>query len=151
MIDLVFVLALLCVLAASALSVVLAGAGVYRRTAGEMRSNFEMRTTLRYVSEKIRQHDAKGAVTLGTLGENPALVLLQGDEGQYVTYLYCMDGALYELFARADVDVLPENGQRVTEVREFSVRMEGDSLLRLECTDSEGTKGSCLVALRSEA
>ena len=64
-IDIIFTLALFCVLAASLLTVVILGANVYTTNAGEIQHNHEVRTSLGYVSGKIRQNDASDSVSVG--------------------------------------------------------------------------------------
>ncbi|MEG1774341.1 MAG: DUF4860 domain-containing protein, partial [Oscillospiraceae bacterium] len=98
--DLLFTLALFAVFAATLLMVVTIGADVYKRIADSMEKNFDLRTSLSYVAEKIRQNDTQDAVSIGTLGEGQALILEQSIGGTaYRTYIYYEDGALREIFA----------------------------------------------------
>ena len=76
-VDFLFTLALFCVFAASALMVVIIGANVYRQTVDRMNGNYDSRTSLTYLTEKIRQNDAADAVKISSVGESPALVLSQ--------------------------------------------------------------------------
>lgn len=76
-VDFLFTLALFCVFAASALMVVVIGANVYRQTVRGMDSNYDSRTSLTYLTEKVRQNDAANAVTIRSVGDSPALVLSQ--------------------------------------------------------------------------
>ena len=62
--DILFVLVLFLVFTSSALAVILLGARVYQSTSSRMESNYNVRTALAYVSEKIRQNDESGAVSL---------------------------------------------------------------------------------------
>ena len=52
-VDFLFTLALFCVFAASALMVVVIGANVYRQTVRGMDSNYDSRTSLTYLTEKV--------------------------------------------------------------------------------------------------
>lgn len=67
-VDFLFTLALFCVFAASALMVVVIGANVYRQTVRGMDSNYDSRTSLTYLTEKVRQNDAANAVTIRSVG-----------------------------------------------------------------------------------
>ena len=143
-IDFVFVLALLCVLAASSLAVVTAGALVYRKAAAGVRQDFDSETVLRYVTEKIRQSDGE-ALLLDEDG-SPVLVLPQ-EGGEYAVRLYVFDGALCEIFSRSDAKFSPENGQRIARVGSFSAEREARGLIGLTCTDAEGRTSRCYVSL----
>lgn len=150
MIDLLFTLALFCVLAASSLLVVLLGADVYKGAAADMTRNYELRTSLLYVSEKIRQYDVEGAVSLGELDGIPALTLDQAvGETVYRTYIYHHDGALCEVFSAVGTPLSPGDGQRVTELAGFSVEAAGEGLLRVTCTGRDGASSSVLTGPRS--
>ena len=109
--DILFVLVLFLVFTSSALAVILLGARVYQSTSSRMESNYNVRTALAYVSEKIRQNDESGAVSLCELDGIPALTLSQrmGDTS-YITYLYFQDGALKELLTEASREVSAEQG-----------------------------------------
>ena len=108
-IDLFFTLTLFCVFAVSALIVVVIGANVYR-------------STVAYVTEKVRENDRAGSVQLGILpcdSSVPALSLIRYGEPQSIrTYIYFYDGALREL-ATTDayaVNLDPSTGQVVAEL-----------------------------------
>lgn len=55
-VDLLFSLALFCVFAASALTIVIMGADVYQKSVNDMNRNSTIRTSLSYLSEKIHQN-----------------------------------------------------------------------------------------------
>lgn len=104
LVDVLFVLALFGVFAVSALTLVTIGADVYQHTVQDMDSNYETRTTVAYITEKIRQNDVSaesggGNACLTTLNNVPALMLTHAvDEQQYCTYLYFHEGWLKELY-----------------------------------------------------
>jgi hypothetical protein len=149
MVDVVFALALFCVFTASLLTVILLGADVWRRTADGMQQNFALRTSLAYVSEKIRRSDAVGAVYLGELDGLPALILEQDVTGSvYRTYIYHHDGALREILAGPDAVVSPESGQSIAGISAFWVEQAADGLLLISCADSDGTTFSVFAGLR---
>ena len=72
-IDMVFVLALITLFAATALTLVLIGAKQYRHVTDVMDRNFEHRTSASYLTEKIRQNDKQDAIGLTTLEGTTAL------------------------------------------------------------------------------
>ena len=125
--DILFVLVLFLVFTSSALAVILLGARVYQSTSSRMESNYNVRTALAYVSEKIRQNDESGAVSLCELDGIPALTLSQRmEDTSYITYLYFQDGALKELLTEASREVSAEQGTAIISLKSFSVRETDD-------------------------
>ncbi|MCL1847808.1 MAG: DUF4860 domain-containing protein [Coriobacteriia bacterium] len=106
--DLVVVVTLFCVYAACALMLCVIGAQVYRGTADTMRMNYDSRTSVLYVAEKVRHNDLADSVRTDSVGGNDALVLTERRSGRgYETWLFVQDGMLYEgVFAPgATVDI----------------------------------------------
>ena len=88
-VDVLFVIGLFCIFALSSIFLISIGANIYRKTVAHMDENFNTRTSLSYVVEKIRQADAEGAVSIGTFEGNPALILSSEVNGiEYHTYIY---------------------------------------------------------------
>lgn len=122
-IDIVFTLSLFCVFAASALFVVLIGSNVYRSAAGQMAENNSTHTALSYISEKIRQADGIGNISITRLSGTDTLALTDQYNGQhYITYIYEDHNELKELFAKADSSVSVESGQSIADIN--SLKME---------------------------
>lgn len=146
--DIPFALLLFCVLAACSLAVILIGAGVYRDTVARADETFFSGTSLAYLSNKIRQHDAQDAVYLGQVEEVSALVLEQDfNQGRFATYIFHHDGSLREVMARVGEEVLLTDGQEILPVGRFEAVWEEEGLLRLTVRE-RGVESSLLVALR---
>lgn len=147
-VDFLFILALFGAFAITALFVVLFGARIYERTVSNMSSNYEKRTAMSYVTEKIRSHDYTGGVEVSD--ENKVLKLYQniGDK-RYVTYLFVADGYLKE-FTADDAYVFDnKTGAEILAISDFSVRKESDSLYYFEITDTNDEKTEFFVSLYS--
>ena len=107
-IDILFVIALFCIFALSAIFLISVGADIYSKTVEHMDSNFNSRTSFAYVTEKVRQADKNGAVSMGELEGHPALLLYSSqNDTAYITYLYEHDGYLKELLVREDTPLGP--------------------------------------------
>ena len=139
-VDILFVLALFGVFTVSALMLVTIGAKVYQQTVNDMSSNYETRTSVAYVSEKLRQHDAvlasdsgaENTVRLSDLSGCPALLLKQETAGRiYFTYLYFYEGHLKELLIDSGTQLgnsAPAAGQNIMELSGFSIEQPKDNL-----------------------
>lgn len=148
-VDLLFTIALFGVFAASALLVVLIGANVYKSTVRGMNANFNMQTSLTYVSAKVRQNDTENAISLGEISGLPALVLKQTvGENVYHTLIYEYDGKLCEIFTRADNPVTPSEGNAIMDVDSFNMEQLENGLFRFSCADSGGETSEVTVRAR---
>ena len=151
MIDSVFVISLMLMFVICALSVIAIGAGVYRKNVSSMQENNSRRIASAYITEKVRQADAGGAVFgKDIFGEN-ALVLQEEKNGVlYDTYIYEFDGNLMELFARDDLDAFyPQSGQTILEIDSLDVKDVSDDLFEVTITLVDGTTDNLFIAKRS--
>lgn len=147
-VDVLFTLALFCVLAASSLLVAVLGAQVYEGIASRMGDHYTSRTTLSYIVNKVRQNDLSGGVWLGELGDGPALVMEEEVDGsRYQTWIYQSGGELRELLTRADNQIRPEDGQTIMPVEHLKMEAVRDGLFRISVRTGSGEE-SVLVAPR---
>ncbi len=125
----VFVLAVFSLFAVCSLFVVLFGANVYHQMTASLDANNEVRTSLSYVSNKVRAVDGRD-VTVRELGGRQVLVIGRTYGGEaYRTYIYYDRGSLYELFTKAENKFVPGNGDKVTAVSGFSMSKSGGRLI----------------------
>lgn len=144
----VFALLLFSVFAVCILSVLLTGAGTYRRLTERDQRSAGQRTAVQYIATKVRQGDRLGAVSVETFGGQPALVLAEEAEGEtYLTRIYVLDGCLRELFSAADAEMAPEDGEKVLEAERLLLTREGDALVVELLT--EGVWQTLTLTLRS--
>lgn len=150
LIDFIFSMALLGVFAVSALMVVILGAEVYKSTVVRMDEGFALRTSVSYVTQKVRQNDRQNAIAIGRVEGVQALVLSQTiGETPYATWIYFDDGSLKEIFARADSPVKRSDGQPLAELSDFAITKGTNGLYTFTMTDKAGASQSVTVAQRS--
>ena len=138
-IDMFFTLSLFCVFTASALIVMVIGVNVYQNTTKNSTEHYNLRTSFSYITEKIRQADADGAISIRKIGSVDAICLSQTVEGiDYVTYIYPHENELKELFTKADTKAAPEMGTAITQIRDFKLTPVSDGLYELSCHASSG-------------
>lgn len=149
-VDILFVLALFAVFAASALMLVIIGANVYQRTVTNMDTHYEERAACSYLTEKLRQNDRADAVSVGALEDVPALVMTEEINGEFFcTYLYLYDGYLKELFVRRDSfagSSLLAAGQNILPLEDFQIEETAAGLIRLSL-DTGGEQPITLYAV----
>jgi len=150
-IDMVFVLALLVLFAATAFALVLIGAKHYRQVTNDMTTNHDRRTTASYLAEKIRQSDTEGAISLCTIQGTPALSILTTEEDvTYITYIYLYDDYLRELVVTENSVFSLSGGQPIIAIRDIQFSMENENLIHAEITDLQGYTQTIYFPLHSK-
>lgn len=118
---LVFTLFSLCLLLT-----VLNGAAAYRKTLENTEDAFDKRTKTQYLSTKLRQ---ELGISLEDFGGCEALAFRENLDGEcYVTYVYCHEGWLRELFCLEGAGLSPADGEPVLEAEEMTASMESGLL-----------------------
>ncbi len=137
-VDVLFLLALFCAFLISALFIVLFGARIYRSIVNDMQKNYTARTSLSYVTEKIRQHDAIGCIDIEITDNQPVLVLKQEVSGNnYNTYLFSHDGYLKEYTVKDGTELNLDNGQKLIAIKSFFAEEANPSLYHFVITDTD--------------
>lgn len=140
---------LLCVFALLILSVLLSGAGAYRRLTARGEENYDSRSSAQYVATKLRQAPSAESVELRSFGGSDCLCITEEIDGaEYITRVYCHDGWIRELFTLAEGDYSPEDGEKILEAESLGFSLEND-LIRVTITDGGVTE--FFLGLRGEA
>ncbi|MDR3072226.1 MAG: DUF4860 domain-containing protein, partial [Clostridiales Family XIII bacterium] len=104
-VNLLFTVTLLGVFALAALSCAVMGANVYSHNAEKMQNNFDTRTSLIYITQKIRQCPEEN-FTIESVGNTEALVLHETYNGiNYESWFYVHEGVLRELMIEKGTEV----------------------------------------------
>lgn len=116
------VLALCALYCLLAMGVTLFGSSVYRGAVAASDENYLHRTALSYLVNQVRRSDSGGAVQIGSLDGCDAVALWEGD---YVTYLYCYDGQLRELYTASDAGLGAEDGMPILPLEQLDISWDG--------------------------
>jgi hypothetical protein len=134
-----------------ALFVVVLGANVYKGITENMTENYNVRTSILYITEKIRQNDTGGSVDIREVGGNDALVLTQEMEGkQYETWIFVDGGELCEVLVSQGTEVTPGFGQPIMELKELRLDYAGSSLLDVQVVDADGYGHGSMVNIYND-
>lgn len=129
------------------LSILLSGAKVYQRISGNLEKQFSVTTCASYITAKIRHYDAMGNVSVGKLGQEECLIFREEIEEQpYVTYLYCHEGNLKELFCAEDTSFSPQAGERIMPMEALRFELK-DNMLLFSC-EAENSVASSAIYLQ---
>lgn len=141
----VFVFVLLGLFAVMSTLMVLLGAQMYRNTVDRATANNEDRVLGAYVRSMVRAYDVAQAVSVEDYDGVTVLALRDGED--YITWLNCYDGQLYECYTEADAEFRPDGGTAICPVRSFKPRLE-NGLLTVDMTNGKGKAETVRVALR---
>ena len=147
--DHLLTLLLLAVFGVCVLLVLLSGANSYRNVTRRDSASYDRRTAAQYLTTRVHQGDRAGELSAGSFQGIDALVFAQELDGTvYHTRVYCWEGYVRELFAPADSDLLPGDGEKVLPCRNLTVEQE-DTLFRLTLTLSTGEQETLWLSPRS--
>lgn len=144
--DALAALLLFGIFAVCVLGVLLAGAGAYQRLTARDEAAAERRIRVQYIATRVRQADILDHVSVEELGGAPALRLAEADG--YVTWVYCRDGWLMEMYTSAESDLAPEDGTRLMEAAALSLSLE-DGFLEIGITGPGDEVDRLYLTLRS--
>lgn len=151
-IDFLFPMTLLLLFAVSAMIVLLLAANIYRSSVEDGAKSDTARTAAAYISEKIRQYDESGAVSLTEFDGCEALQLVrQVGERRYCTYIYAYDGALRELLVTEGYEASASDGAEILDVASVSMDEPAPGLFRFTIVDADGRETTECAAVHSSA
>ena len=152
MLGTVSIMLLFALFALGAFGVLTAGLGVYRGASDGAARNYARRTALSLLANQVRQHDVDGAVRAGSFAGTDAVLLYEEVDGtRYVTYLYCYDGSLCELFCEDGLDLPPESGVPLLPAQEMRVEEAVQGLMELSVVGADGYEETTYLAVRCES
>lgn len=147
--DFIFILALLCIFAFSALIAVILGSNTYKEIKVTTDSNFEFRTPLSYVSTKVRQNDEINSIHIISKDGIDALVLESHDNDHtYQTWIYEYKDFLYEVYIEKDTPFQPEDGLALIPSYGLEFQMN-KNVLNITAGDHRGDIRMLSLALRT--
>ena len=133
-------LAVLMVFAVSILSALLAGAGAYQRLTSRHQTAYESRTAAQYLATKVRQAESSSAVAIGEIDGLQALKITRFiDSEVYVTWVYCRDGYLMELFCAENAGLAAADGEKLMPMKSMAFSLE-DGLLTAKLSMENATQ-----------
>ena len=129
---------------------ILIGSRVYENIRERDNVSFHTNTALAYMTNKVRQGDMADAVSIREDNGCQVLVLTSDYDGTlFETWIYQMDGALWELFTQKDSGVDIYSGQMIMECEPVSFSLEetehGNTFLTIVLDGSQEAK----ICLRS--
>ena len=126
-----------------AMGITLLSGSVYRNVAADAQARDTHRTALSYLLNQVRRcaDTSEGQVLVGTFGGADTLVLPEGD---YLTLLYCYDGALRELYTQSGSGLTAEDGIPILALDGLDISLS-DGLVRFSATAGEASYSASIA------
>ncbi len=148
--EIIFVLGLFGFYTLCALFLTILGAKVYQQNVENTEFNYTFRTTVLYITEKVRQGEIEGGVEVGATAQSDALVVSKDYDGTtYKTWIYVEDGYLKEVLLSDDMEVQHNIGQKIIPLSRIDISFIDDNLLAIDISDIEGNKFSSNIYLEA--
>ena len=149
-VELVMVMLVLIVFALVVFSLIGAGSNAYSRILGDKERMQSARVAYSYINMKVKQNDAADCVSVEQTEFGDTLAIVS-ESGEYVTYLFCSEGSLYECMTGLDEQPSVAAANRITSLHGFEAVQDGN-YIKITCVCEDGdslltTEGT--VGLRS--
>ncbi len=117
------------------------GANVYTKTVEASQENYDARTSVVYLSQKIRLSEQADAISIQTFNNTDALVITESyGEYDFSTWIYIEDGYLCEALLSSNVDLIPGMGQKIMPLTSMDFTLDDNGLLDITVmTEGENT------------
>lgn len=130
-------LIIVCVFAVAMFMTLAFGSLIYKDVSDVMEGQYTVRTAASYLSTRVRQGNARGMVSLGEFDGCEALIIREesatvADEA-YLTYIYCWNGYLRELYCVEGSAMLASDGDEIIAADSVSFELDG-TLLKAACS-----------------
>lgn len=161
-VQLLFTISLFLIFIISAIAVILCGARVYQKTSADAVSNYEVRASLSYITEKVRQCDNNGGVHIEDHNGISTLALDSVYNNEpYVTYIYYYNGTLNELFTNRNYTFQENAGTPLTSIASITFEQlntnghnannsSNSDIIQITITDLQNTTHEILVHPNSQ-
>jgi hypothetical protein len=117
---------LLSIFTISSLFVAVLGTRVFDNIHRTVESNYETRTSLVYIQEKMKQHHSN-EVDIKTIDGVQVLSLREVYSGvEYFTYIYLLDQTLMEVTIQGDAPVSLRNGDEIMPLKDLKMEKVGN-------------------------
>jgi hypothetical protein len=128
------------------------GARVYQTANETLTADYDERTSVLYLAQKLRQNDSAGLIRVVRFGDGDALVFSEEFNGQvYENWLYVADGYLREDLLAPGVKPESKYGQIIMPLESLTVdqsRMDS-GLIIVRVTMANGTQTELYYYIRS--
>ncbi|MBP1926239.1 hypothetical protein J2Z76_002104 [Sedimentibacter acidaminivorans] len=148
-IQFIFIMLLFLIIVILSIMIINLGKEIYISINNDRTNNYELRVSLSYISNKIRQADKKSMVDIRDFNGNPAIVIKETYDGlNYENWIYYNDNNIYEILIDEGESFGIYDGMKVLEVDNFNISKINDNLYKISVVE-EGRSSDLVISLYS--
>ncbi|MDF2616817.1 MAG: hypothetical protein K0Q47_1472 [Sedimentibacter sp.] len=133
----IFIMLLFLIIVILSVMIIVLGKNIYVNINEDRDTNYEIRVSLSYISNKIRQSDKQGTVEIRNYEDRNAVVINETyDDENYETWIYFYDNAIYEMFTDENTSFQPEEGMRIVDCDGLEITKLNDNLYKFAAKSS---------------
>ena len=135
-IESIIVMLVLILFALVVFVVIDAGVGAYDNIIDEKQDTESARVAYSYINMKIKQNDVSGCISVVD-SEFGGTLKIDVADTDYCTYIFFLDGTLYECLVKGENQPSVNAANKITEIGGFYIYMR-DSLIYISCICADG-------------
>lgn len=134
----IFIMMLFLIIVLLSVMIIILGKNIYENINEDRSNNYELRVSLSYIANKIRQSDKQNAVEVKKLNDDYAVVINEiYDDENYETWIYFYNNALYEILIDESSTFNLEDGMKIVDVDHFEILKIKDNLYKFTADSNE--------------
>lgn len=134
----VFIMLLFLMIVILSVMIILLGKNIYENINEDRNTNYELRVSLSYIANKVRQADKENSVELRKLNDNYAVVINEVyDEEEYETWIYFYDNSIYEILIDANSTFDLADGMKIVNVDYMEISAIKDNLYKFAARSND--------------
>lgn len=137
-IQFIFIMLLFLIIVILSVMIITLGKDIYNNINDDRANNYELRVSLSYIANKIRQADKEYAVDIKDINGNPAVVIKETYDGlNYETWIYYYDNYINEILIDEGTLFNLSDGMKVIEVKNFNILKIKDNLFKFSIENKD--------------
>jgi len=134
----IFIMLLFLIIVILSVMIIILGENIYKDINEDRTNNYELRVSLSYIANKVRQSDKANTVNLKTLNNENAIVINEVyDDANYETWIYFYENAIYEILIDENSTFNLEDGMKIIDVDNFNILEIKDNLYKFTASSNE--------------
>lgn len=134
----IFIMMLFLIIVILSVMIINLGKNVYENINEDRANNYELRVSLSYIANKVRQSDKQNSVEVKKLNNDNAVVINEiYDDANYETWIYFYNNAVYEILIDENSTFNLEDGMKIVDVDHFDILKIKDNLYKFTASSNE--------------
>lgn len=137
-IQFILIMLLFLIIVMLSVMIIALGKNIYDKINIEREVNYELRVSLSYIANKLRQADKEGAVSIQKFNGNNAVVIKEKyDDMIYENWIYFYDNYLYEILVDEGISFNLSDGMKILKVDSFDITRVKEKLYKFSVKSND--------------